>query len=89
MTNAAAPLQLAAARAVAKSRPSRVYLVRDAATSIGGDKPKEVLVRAKTKAGAVALVASALFKAELCSQDDLIRLMQAGETVMDAIESDE
>lgn len=82
-------IALATATAVAKVRPSRVYLVRDAATAVGGAEPKEVLVRAKTKQGAVALVASAHFKAELCSQDDLIRLMQAGETVMEAFESDD
>lgn len=74
---------------MSKTVKTKVYLVKDAASTVGGAEPKEVLVRAKTKQGAVALVASALFKAELCSQDDLIRLMQAGETVMDAIESDD
>ena len=89
MTSAAV-LEIARGRAAAKARPSRVYLVKDVANDVNGTAPaKEVLVRAKTKAGAVALVASALFKAELCSQDDLIRLMHAGETVMDAIESDD
>lgn len=73
---------------MSKARPSRVYLVKDVAVSADASA-KEVLVRAKTKAGAVALVASAIFKAELCAQDDLIRLVAKGETVMDAIESDD
>ena len=75
---------------MSKTRASRIYLVRDTQTSLDAlAETKELLVRAKTKAGAVALVASAIFKAELCSQEDLMRLAAKGETVMDAIESDE
>jgi len=69
--------------AVKTTRESRIYLVRAAE---GGS---DMLVRAKTKAGAVALVAASHFSAELCSQDDLLRLAGAGTKVIDATETDE
>jgi hypothetical protein len=71
------------------ARPSRIYLVREAIENFDGSESKEILVRAKSKASAVALVASAVFKSELCSQDDLLRLSAAGQRPIEALESDE
>lgn len=72
---------------MSKTVPSKIYLVKDVAVVAGTQKEaNEVLVRAKTRQGAVAIVASAHFKAELCSQDDLMRLVAKGETVVEALE---
>lgn len=64
------------------TRESRIYLVRSAE---GGS---DMLVRAKTKQGAIALVASSMFKAELAGQEDLLKMAAAGTKVIDATEDE-
>lgn len=58
-----------------------VYAVKD------GDK--ETLVRAKTKAGAIAAVTKPKYTATLLTQDELIDRWQKGEKVIEADSKDE
>jgi len=65
------------AKAGGKSKRENIYKVT---TTIPGTTPGSSVaehvayVRAKTKAGAVAVIASAIHKAEVASADDLIKL---------------
>ena len=58
-------------------RDDKVYKVTAAEGST-------MLIRAKTRQGAISLAASSLFKAELATQDDLIELIGRGAKVIEA-----
>lgn len=45
-----------------------------------------MLIRAKTRASALGIAASAIFKAELASQEDLVELVSKGAKVIEAEE---
>jgi hypothetical protein len=53
------------------------------------DGEKTTLVRAKTKAGAIAAVTKPKYSAEACSQNELIDRLQKGEKVIEADAKDE
>lgn len=59
---------------------SRIYTVWDE------DLDQRVLVRARSASQAIAFVTKPRFAAAVATQDQLVRMLQAGETVRDATE---
>ena len=65
-----------------KKPNSRIYVVEE----FGGDR---FLIRATTKARAVRYVARNNYKAAVATQDDIVALVSEGQSVEDAVETDD
>lgn len=82
-TNAPAPAAAPAART--REVKPKLYIVIDERAN----PQVEVPVKARTKAGAIAFVAEATYKARLASMDEILAMGQKGVEVFDATKAPE
>lgn len=66
---------------------SKIYLVT--AQAVANAEPSTFLVRAKTRAGAVAHIAASTIRARIPTQDELVRAATAGAVILNAADSEE